>query len=186
MSITLAPIGVIRSEHTLAAATPIQPVFAKGCRGRAEIFSEYADGLRDLEGFSHIYLIYVFDRAHTSKLLVRPFLDDQVRGVFATRAPTRPNPIGLSIVELVGIEGNTVWTSWMAHRSWISSPIQPVLTASRTRATAGRMGLTTRPPPCAAAGGTSRRLATKESRQDSSALRSAPPMVTLAYFPTSR
>ncbi len=108
MSFTFTPIGVIRSEHTLAAATPIQPVFAKGCRGRAEILSEYADGLCDLEGFSHIYLIYVFDRADTPKLLVRPFLDDQVRGVFATRAPTRPNPIGLSIVELVGIEGNTL------------------------------------------------------------------------------
>lgn len=108
MSFTFTPIGVIRSEHTLAAATPIQPVFAKGCRGTAEVFAEFADGLRDLEGFSHIYLIYVFDRAEKARLLVRPFLDDQIRGVFATRAPTRPNAIGLSIVELMGIEGNTL------------------------------------------------------------------------------
>ncbi len=108
MSFTFTPIGVIRSEHARAASTPIQPVFAEGCRGRAELSPEYVDGLRDLEGFSHIYLIYVFDRAETAKLLVRPFLDEKVRGVFATRAPVRPNPIGLSIVELLGIEWNTL------------------------------------------------------------------------------
>jgi tRNA-Thr(GGU) m(6)t(6)A37 methyltransferase TsaA len=109
MSFDFAPIGVIRSEHQQATATPIQPVFAKGCHGRAEIFDQYAEGLRDLDGFSHIYLIYVLDRADTARLLVHPFMDDQVRGVFATRAPTRPNPIGLSIVELLGIEGSTLF-----------------------------------------------------------------------------
>jgi tRNA-Thr(GGU) m(6)t(6)A37 methyltransferase TsaA len=106
--VAYTPIGVIRSEHTKAATTPIQPVFAKGCRGKAELLPEYVQGLRDLEGFSHIYLIYPFDRVDSANLLVRPFLDDEVRGVFATRAPARPNPIGLSIVELVGIEGNTL------------------------------------------------------------------------------
>jgi tRNA-Thr(GGU) m(6)t(6)A37 methyltransferase TsaA len=108
MTVTLTPIGVIRSEHTLASAVPIQPVFAQGCRGRVELLPEFVEGLRDLEGFSHIYLIYVFDRAEAAKLLVRPFLDDQMRGVFATRAPSRPNPIGLSVVELLGVEGNTL------------------------------------------------------------------------------
>ena len=108
MDFTFAPIGVVRSEHGLASDTPIQPIFAKGCRGSAEIFPDYAEGLQDLEGFSHIYLIYVFDRAHEARLLVRPFLDDHVRGVFATRAPARPNPIGLSVVELVGVSGNVL------------------------------------------------------------------------------
>jgi tRNA-Thr(GGU) m(6)t(6)A37 methyltransferase TsaA len=73
-----------------------------------ELLPEFAEGLRDLEGFSHVYLIYVFDRAEGGKLLVRPFLDDQMRGVFATRAPSRPNPIGLSIVELLEVEGSTL------------------------------------------------------------------------------
>ncbi|MDD3250188.1 MAG: tRNA (N6-threonylcarbamoyladenosine(37)-N6)-methyltransferase TrmO [Smithellaceae bacterium] len=100
------PIGVIHSEHTAAEKTPIQPVYAKGCRGRAEIFPEFAGGLRDLEGFSHIYLIYHFHRAPEAKLIVKPFLQDVERGVFSTRAPCRPNPIGLSVVELVKMEGH--------------------------------------------------------------------------------
>jgi tRNA-Thr(GGU) m(6)t(6)A37 methyltransferase TsaA len=108
MAVTFKSIGVIRSDHKLASAVPIQPVFARGCRGRVELLPEFVEGLRDLEGFSHIYLIYVFDRAQAAKLLVRPFLDDQIRGVFATRAPARPNPIGLSIVELLGVEGGTL------------------------------------------------------------------------------
>jgi tRNA-Thr(GGU) m(6)t(6)A37 methyltransferase TsaA len=100
------PIGVIRSEHTAAEQTPIQPVYAKGCTGRAEIFPEFAEGLQDLEGFSHVYLIYHLHRRGSVELLVKPFLQDIERGVFATRAPCRPNPIGLSIVELVRREGN--------------------------------------------------------------------------------
>ena len=106
--VSYSPIGVIRSEHIAAANTPIQPAYAKGCLGRAEVLPEFASGLRDLDGFSHIYLIYVFDRAEAGRLLVRPFLDDQMRGVFATRAPSRPNPIGLSVVELLAVEGNTL------------------------------------------------------------------------------
>jgi tRNA-Thr(GGU) m(6)t(6)A37 methyltransferase TsaA len=104
--ITYRPIGVIHSEHTKAEATPIQPVYAKGCMGRAEIFPEFAAGLRDLDGFSHMYLIYHFHRGGPVKLLVKPFLQDVERGVFATRAPCRPNAIGLSVVELVRREGN--------------------------------------------------------------------------------
>jgi len=99
------PIGIIRSNHLEADKTPIQPVYAQGCMGRAEILPEFAEGLRDLEGFSHIYLIYHFHRAGPVKLKVKPFLQDIERGLFATRAPCRPNPIGLSVVRLVKIEG---------------------------------------------------------------------------------
>jgi len=106
--ITYKPIGVIRSEHLAVEETPIQPVYAKGCRGRAEVFAEFADGLRDLEGFSHVYLIYHFHRAGPARLMVKPFLQDVERGVFATRAPCRPNAIGLSVVELVRREGNVL------------------------------------------------------------------------------
>lgn len=103
--ISYRPIGVIRSDHTKPEDVPIQPVFAAGCRGRAEIFPEFAEGLHDLEGFSHLYMIYHFHRAGPMKLRVKPFMDNMERGLFATRAPVRPNAIGLSIVELVGIEG---------------------------------------------------------------------------------
>lgn len=101
-------IGVIRSEHVAADKTPIQPVYAKGCKGRAEILPEFVEGLHDLEGFSHIYLIYHFHRSGSVKLKVKPFLQDVERGLFATRAPCRPNAIGLSVVRLVKIEGTTL------------------------------------------------------------------------------
>jgi tRNA-Thr(GGU) m(6)t(6)A37 methyltransferase TsaA len=107
--ITYTPIGIIRSEHVTLEQIPIQPAYAKGCKGLAELFPEYGDGLRDLEGFSHIYLIYHFHRAGPVKLLVKPFLQDVERGVFATRAPCRPNTIGLSIVELILREGNVLY-----------------------------------------------------------------------------
>jgi len=102
------PIGVIHSKHIVADKTPIQPVYAKGCKGRAEILPEFAEGLRDLEGFSHIYLIYHFHRTGPAKLKVKPFLQDIERGLFSTRAPCRPNPIGLSVVRLVKIKGTTL------------------------------------------------------------------------------
>ncbi|MFO7570569.1 MAG: tRNA (N6-threonylcarbamoyladenosine(37)-N6)-methyltransferase TrmO [Smithellaceae bacterium] len=102
------PIGIIRSEHKIAEKTPIQPVYAGGCRGRAEVFDAFAEGLTDLEGFSHIYLLYHFHQAPTVRLRLKPFLQDVERGIFAIRAPGRPNPIGLSVVELLGIEGNVL------------------------------------------------------------------------------
>jgi len=105
-AITYRPVGVIRSEHTKPEKTPIQPVYSEGCQGRAEVFPEFAAGLRDLEGFSHIYLIYHLHEAGEPRLVVKPFLQDVERGVFATRAPCRPNPIGLSVVRLVCREGN--------------------------------------------------------------------------------
>jgi tRNA-Thr(GGU) m(6)t(6)A37 methyltransferase TsaA len=104
-SVTFAPIGVIRSPHTSGDSTPIQPVYASGVTGYAEIFPEFAGGLSDLEGFSHIHLIYCFHRADKRQLVVKAFLDGRDHGVFATRAPFRPNPIGLSLVRLAGIEG---------------------------------------------------------------------------------
>jgi tRNA-Thr(GGU) m(6)t(6)A37 methyltransferase TsaA len=106
--INYEPIGYVRTEHTDPEQTPIQPVYATGHRGRVELRAAYADGLKDLAGFSHLYLIYHFHRAGPPKLRVKPFLQDVKRGVFATRAPCRPNPIGLSIVRLRGIEGNVL------------------------------------------------------------------------------
>jgi len=105
MILTYQPIGIIRSSHTAPELTPTQPVYAKGCTGRAEVFPEYAEGLKDLEGFSHIFLIYHFHMASSVQLTLKPFLQDVDHGVFATRAPFRPNHIGLSIVELVKIDG---------------------------------------------------------------------------------
>ena len=109
----LEAIGVIHSEHHVAKQTPIQPVCAEGSPGRVEVFPQYAEGLDDVEGFSHLHLIYWLHRAGDiasavagpSRLKVVPFLDDVPRGVFATRAPVRPNPLGLSIVRLVARRG---------------------------------------------------------------------------------
>lgn len=108
-TITYRAIGVIRSGHQLPEKTPIQPAYAWGCQGRAEIFPEYAQGLRDLDGFSHLYLMYHFHRADEMRLIVKPFLQDLERGVFSTRAPCRPNAIGLSVVALERIEGNVLY-----------------------------------------------------------------------------
>jgi tRNA (adenine37-N6)-methyltransferase len=108
-NIIYKPIGVIRSGHTGHEDAPIQSVYAAGCQGRAEVFPEYEAGLRDLEGFSHIYLLYHLHRAGPARLIVMPFLQDVEHGVFATRAPCRPNPIGLSIVTLERREGNILY-----------------------------------------------------------------------------
>ncbi len=106
--VTYKPIGVIRSEHRAAEETPIQPTYARGCPGRAELRPEYAEGLKDLDGFSHVILLYHFHRAGEPRLTVVPFTDDAPRGVFSTRHPQRPNPIGLSVVRLVRIEGTVL------------------------------------------------------------------------------
>ncbi|HPC46429.1 MAG TPA: tRNA (N6-threonylcarbamoyladenosine(37)-N6)-methyltransferase TrmO [Deltaproteobacteria bacterium] len=106
--IAYTPIGVIKSPHTDPELTPIQSVYARGCTGSAEVFPEYAGGLKDLEGFSHVILIYHFHRSGPFKPLVKPFLQDADRGLFSTRAPSRPNPIGLSVVRLVRVEGTTL------------------------------------------------------------------------------
>ncbi len=108
-SVTYRVIGVIHSCHTSAENVPIQPVYAQGCAGRVEVFPEFADGLTDLEGFSHVYLIYSFHKAGPARLKVKPFLQDAERGVFATRSPLRPNPLGLSAVKLLKREGNVLF-----------------------------------------------------------------------------
>ena len=107
-SIAFRPIGVIRSPFHGPEGTPIQPAAAEGVAGRVELLSRYAGGLQDLDGFSHILLLYYCHRAGPPSLRVRPFLDDHEHGVFATRAPARPNAIGLSVVRLVGIEGSVL------------------------------------------------------------------------------
>lgn len=107
-SIAFRPIGVIHSEHCSAAETPAQSVFARSCTGRVVVFEEFSAGLRGLEGHSHIYLLYHFHQAESPRLQVVPFLHDREQGIFATRAPNRPNPIGLSIVELKSVVGNTL------------------------------------------------------------------------------
>jgi tRNA-Thr(GGU) m(6)t(6)A37 methyltransferase TsaA len=88
--------------------TPIQPVYAKGIQGTVEIFPEYAEGLRDINGFSHIYLIYYFHRAKPSRMIAKPYLEDAFHGVFATRTPHRPNPIGFSVVHLLACKENSL------------------------------------------------------------------------------
>jgi tRNA-Thr(GGU) m(6)t(6)A37 methyltransferase TsaA len=104
-SITYIPIGVIKSPFRDIQGTPIQPCGARGVQGEIEIKEEFLAGLRDLEGFSHIILIYHFHLSRGFSLEVKPFLDDRMHGVFATRAPKRPNPIGISVVQLVKIDG---------------------------------------------------------------------------------
>ncbi len=115
-TLTLDPVGIIHSEHCEHAQTPIQPICAEGSPGRVEVFPQFAEALDDVEGFSHLHLIYWLHRAGEivgsvagpSPLKVIPYLDDVPRGVFATRAPVRPNPIGLSLVRLVERRGNVL------------------------------------------------------------------------------
>ena len=100
----LKPIGIIHTPFTKPEGMPIQPMGAAGIRGTIELFDEYHAGLKDLDGFSHIILLYHFHRSHGFNLNVVPFLDSEQRGLFATRAPKRPNPIGISVVQLDKIE----------------------------------------------------------------------------------
>jgi tRNA-Thr(GGU) m(6)t(6)A37 methyltransferase TsaA len=105
MKLELTPIGLIHSPHREAKGTPIQPRWAAGIEGTVELFPEFTPGLRDLDGFDRILLLYWFHRVRAARLEVVPYLDTQTRGVFATRAPSRPNPIGLSCVRLLAVEG---------------------------------------------------------------------------------
>jgi len=100
------PIGIIRSPFKEIEGMPIQPSGAEGTAGTVELDAEYSAGLKDLGGFSHIILIYHFNLSEGYSLELKPFLDDEPRGVFATRAPRRPNAIGLSVVKLVKVEGS--------------------------------------------------------------------------------
>lgn len=104
----IKPIGIIYSPHLTKENCPIQPPYSSESVGRVEVFEEFEPGLKDIETFSHIYLIYFFDRAGSVELVRAPFLDDEPRGVFSTRHPCRPNGIGISIVKLLGREKNVL------------------------------------------------------------------------------
>lgn len=97
----MRPIGVIHSPFTDPDQTPIQSSASKAI-GQVEVYPEFMDGLQDIEGFSHLHLLYMFHCSSEYSLRVKPFLDDHMRGLFATRYPCRPNPIGLSLVRMVG------------------------------------------------------------------------------------
>jgi tRNA-Thr(GGU) m(6)t(6)A37 methyltransferase TsaA len=102
----MEPIGIIYTQFKTKEQCPIQPVFTSGSIGHVEVFKEYEPGLKDIEGFSHIYLIYQFDRGGKIELVRPTFLDDEPHGIYASRHPCRPNSIGLSIVRLVQHDGN--------------------------------------------------------------------------------
>ncbi len=106
--IILHPIGIIHTPHHDIKNMPIQPLAADGIKGYIEIFPEYAAGLKDLDGFSYITLLYHFHKNKGFDLEVVPFMDTEKHGIFATKAPKRPNAIGLSTVKLTDIEGNIV------------------------------------------------------------------------------
>ena len=104
----IKPIGTIHSPYHCIEDMPIQPKGAAGVEGYLLVNENCVEGLQDLEGFSHIYLLYSFHKAQRTELIVTPFMDRQKRGVFATRSPLRPNHIGISIVKLKSVEGNRV------------------------------------------------------------------------------
>ncbi len=108
MNIAYTPIGIIRSPFKQLNGMPIQPTSETSAAGQLEIYPEFAEGLKDLGGFSHVYLLYHLHKVRRSKLTVIPFLDNAPHGIFATRAPAHPNPIGLSLVKIVRVEGNFV------------------------------------------------------------------------------
>ena len=105
-SLSFLPIGVIHTPFKTQERTPIQPNRSSGATGTIEVWPDYTEALSDLDGFSHIVVLYCFHLSTGFDLRVIPFLDDQSRGLFATRAPRRPNPIGLSVVALRGIRDN--------------------------------------------------------------------------------
>lgn len=102
----LRPIGLVHSPFKECKDAPIQPAMAQGAVGSIRVFDEFAAGLKDLADFDRIWLLFWFHRAGTVRMSVTPFLDSQERGLFATRAPARPNPIGLSHVRLLAVEGS--------------------------------------------------------------------------------
>lgn len=107
-AVTYHPIGVVRSPFTERAGMPLQSVAAVDVRGQIELEPSFAAGLRDLDGFSHLHLITHLHRSVPGKLEVVPYLDDTVRGVFATRSPRHPNPIGISVARLLSVNGATL------------------------------------------------------------------------------
>jgi len=105
MNFAFQSIGLIHSPFTGKQQTPIQPSRSNAL-GAVEVFPQFADGLEGVEGFSHLILLYIFDRSEGFSLRVQPFLDDRTHGIFATRYPYRPNPLGLSVVRLLKRDGH--------------------------------------------------------------------------------
>ncbi|RKY32649.1 MAG: tRNA (N6-threonylcarbamoyladenosine(37)-N6)-methyltransferase TrmO [Candidatus Omnitrophota bacterium] len=106
--IKLKPIGPIYTPYKNTPGIPIQGRFKKEATGRIEIFPEYQRGLKDVAGFSHLTLIYYFDRSKTESLVSIPYLESQQRGIFAIRSPHRPNHLGFSVVRVQKVEGSTI------------------------------------------------------------------------------
>ena len=101
-------IGIVHSPFKNKEDCPIQPKYSSSLRGEIEVYPEYAEGLKDIEGFSHIYILYLFDRAGGIKLVRPTFLDDEPHGIYASRHPCRPNGIGMSIVKLLKKDSNVL------------------------------------------------------------------------------
>lgn len=108
MTINYEPIGIINTPFDRKDGMPIQAIGAKGIKGTIVLDRKFKEGLDDLAGFSHIYLIYHFHKSENYTLKAKPFLDDKSHGVFATRAPQRPNRVGISVVKLIGIKDNVL------------------------------------------------------------------------------
>ena len=137
------PIGVIHSPFKEPKGTPIQPAAAEGIAGTVEVFPEYAEGLEDVEGFSHVILIYHFYLCRRASLKAQPFMDDRAHGVFAMRGPSRPKiPSASRSCAWSRSRGTCstcrTWTSWTGLRCWTSSPTCRSLTCEKWR---GRGGL---------------------------------------------
>jgi tRNA-Thr(GGU) m(6)t(6)A37 methyltransferase TsaA len=107
-NITMKPIGIIHTEFTEKKGIPIQASFGVQHEGTIEIFLEFAEGLKDLEGFSHLHLLTHFNQHDSYDMIVTPYMDETPRGLYATRAPKRPNGIGLSLVELISVDENII------------------------------------------------------------------------------
>ena len=105
MNHTITPIGIIHSPYAIKEQCPIQGIASPEGKGTVEIFPEYGEGLLTIEGFSHLYLLYIFDRAGPVQLSRPTFLDHKPHGVFASRHPCRPNGIGMSVVKLEKRDG---------------------------------------------------------------------------------
>jgi len=106
--IKLKAIGIIRTPYKEPKGIPIQGKFDRGARGVIRLFPQYLAGLKDIEGFSHLILIYYFNRSKEERFVGRPFLEDREHGIFAIRSPHRPNHIGFSIVKLETVKGNSI------------------------------------------------------------------------------
>ena len=110
-SISIKPIGIIRTPFLVAEGTPIQPVYGQNVEGRILVRESYDSALDDIDGFERLWLIYWMDRTGRFKVRVRPYRDNKEHGLFATRSPSRPNPIGLSVVRLLRREGSTLYVT---------------------------------------------------------------------------